>query len=140
MNRSRHQLFAGSAFTGYQNAAGLRSHGGDQVKNSAHFRAPANDVVVSREAAQFTAQVAGLIFQPKAFLHLADGATQLVHQFVIFDDVAIGTGVNGSDGGLHGGHTGDQQKDSRWSHFLGVGQQIDTAHVWHANVRNDDVE
>ncbi len=122
MNRPRHQLLARPAFTGNQNAAGLRGHARDEIKNGAHVSASPDDVVVSREAAQFTAQVTGFVLELEAFVHLADGATQLVHQLVVFDDIAIGARIDGGNGGLYGWHTRDQKKDGRRSYFLGIGE------------------
>ena len=72
------EFFSGAAFAGDENATGLRGDSLDQVKDGAHLRALADDVVEASEAAKFAAEVTGFFLPLQAFGDFLDGAAQLI--------------------------------------------------------------
>src|SRR5216684_269166 len=69
-----------------------------------------------------------------------NSAAQLIHEFVVLYDVAVGAGVDGRDRGLNSWYAGDQQKEGRRRDLLGKLEEIHAARAGHAYIRNDDVE
>jgi hypothetical protein len=59
---------------------------------------------------------------------------------VIFDDIAVGARVDGSDGRFDSGNAGNQQEEALRSDLLGEFEKVDTAFAGHAYVRYDDIE
>ena len=69
-----------------------------------------------------------------------NGAAQLIDMVVILDNVAIGAGVESSDGGIERRERGHQNKKRIRRNFLCKFQEIDPIFPRHTDVRNDDVE
>ncbi len=110
MNGAGDEFLSRAAFSGDHHAACLRSDRFDQVEEFAHLRARADDVVEAGKFAETAAQIAGLFFQGLRFGVLFHRGTKLVEQAVAFDDVAVGAEVHGVNGGVDGGHAGDENE------------------------------
>src|SRR6266404_6670571 len=59
---------------------------------------------------------------------------------MVFDDIAVCAGVNGSDGRFDGGDAGNQQEETLRSDLLGELKKIDAAFAGHAYVGYHDIE
>src|SRR5690348_3647098 len=140
VNRPRYQFFSGAALAGDEDAAGLWRDRLDQFEDGTHFGALPDDVVEPCQAAQFPAEVSGLLLPFQALSDFLDGAPELVHEFVVLDDIAVGPGVDRCDGRLDGGNSGNQEEECVGRDFLGELEQVDAGRPRHPDVRYDDVE
>src|SRR5579864_4209280 len=119
MNGSRDQLFTCTAFASDEDAASLRSDSLNHVEDLAHLGALANDIVETSEPPQLAAQIPGFLFPLEAFRHLADSAAELIHQFMVLNDVAIGPRIDRGNSRLHGRHAGNKQEEALRGDLLG---------------------
>src|SRR5258708_3582817 len=140
MNGSRDQLFTGTALAGDEYAAGLRRDRLDHVKDFAHLRALADDIVEAGQAAKLAPEIPRFFLPLQTLRYLADGAAKLVDQFVVFDNVAIGAGIDGGNGRFHGRNAGNQQEGALRRDLLGKVKEVHAAFAGHADVGHDNVE
>src|SRR6266581_2572683 len=140
MDGTGNKFLAGPALPGDQNAARLRSDGLDHVKDGAHVGALPDNIVETGKPPKFAAEIAGFFPPFQVFGYFMNGAPQLVHELVIFDDVAVGAGVDGGDGGLNGRNTGNQQKKRVRSNLFAKFEELHTSGSGHADIGDNDVE
>src|SRR5580700_431349 len=140
MDGARHQFFSSAAFAGNQHPARLRGDGLNQLENFSHLRTCADDVVEARKTAEFSAEDAGFFLQLDALGYFGDGLPQLIDERVALNDVTVRSKIHGVDRGGKRRHAGDQDEHGLRRNFARVLQQIDTTHVAHIDVGDDDVK
>ena len=140
MNGAGNQFLSRAAFAGDQDAAVLRRDVFDQIEDGAHLGAGADDVIKTREAAKFAAEIAGFFLKSQIFGALLDGGAEFVDQAVALDDVAVGAEIDGVNRRADGGNACDQNESGCGRDFLAIAQQLDAVHIRHADIGNDDIE
>ena len=139
VDRAGHHLFAGAGLARDQHRRAGRRHRVDQLVERPHRRALANHGAQAEALVQLLPEIGVLVLQAP----LLDGRPHDVQQLVELEglgDEVGGAALDDVNGVLHGGVTGDDDRDDPGVAVDGRGNHLASVDARQAQVGNDDVE
>src|SRR5205823_604503 len=115
------------------------AHHLDHLEKLLHFLAAPDQVAHAVELLELPAQIRILFSQAAILERGNDDQFQLFDEILGLDDVVVGAHLEGLNRGFSGGKCGEQNELACKSLSANCAQQIDTRHLRHFDVRDDQV-
>src|SRR5262249_37414285 len=136
----RYEFLTGSALSRNEHRAVGSAHDFDHLEELLHLLALPDEIAHSVDFLEFAAQVRVFFTQPAILERAVDNQLQLFHEVFGLQDVIEGSHLQSLYRRLGTGKRGKQDELAAERGFAKFTQKIDSRHIRHLDVRNDEIE